>query len=562
MTRPPDREFDYIIAGAGSAGCVLASRLTEVAGTSVLLLEAGPPDHSIFIHMPSAFAYPLADDKYNWAYVTEPEPHMNGRRMSCPRGRVIGGSSSINGMVYIRGHAHDYDAWATVKGLEHWNYFGCLPYFRKAETRLKGADVYHGGNGPLFVTTPAMTNPLYGAFIDAGSQAGYPYTPDMNGYQQEGVGPMDQTTYRGRRWSAAMAYLRPARARSPDLSVADRCLVTRILFEGPGDARRATGVEFARGGTLLQARARREVIVCGGAINSPQILMLSGIGDADTLAAHGIAPVVHLPGVGQNLQDHIETYVQHACTQPITLYSTQNLLAKGRIGLQWLLFRSGLGATNHFEAGGFIRSQAGVRQPDLQYHFLPIAMNYDGSDQVRQHGFQAHVGPMRPTSTGQVTLRAADPRARVRIQFNYMATEGDRREFRDGIKLTREIFAQKALEPFRGAELSPGPDVRTDAQIDEHIRRKAESAYHASCSCKMGADDDPMAVVDGQLRVRGVDGLRVVDASVMPAVASGNLNAPTIMIAEKAADLILGRAPLAPTPVPVYDHPHWQTQQR
>jgi choline dehydrogenase len=557
MARSPEQEYDYIIVGAGSAGCVLANRLTEDADCRVLLLEAGPPDASIFIHMPSAFAYPLADDKFNWAYVTEPEPYMDNRRMSCPRGRVIGGSSSINGMVYIRGHALDYDGWADKSGMAHWNYFSCLPYFRKAETRLQGADDYHGGSGPLYVTTPPMRNPLFRAFIEAGQQAGYAYTPDMNGYQQEGLGPMDSTTYRGRRWSTAVAYLRPA-MRRPGLKVIDRCLVTRVRFEGT----RACGVEYAHAGQLATARARREVIVCGGAINSPQVLMLSGIGDAAALARHGIAAVAHLPGVGSNLQDHIETYVQHACTQPITLYSTQNLLAKARIGIEWLLFHTGLGATNHFEAGGFIRSQAGVRHPDLQYHFLPIAMNYDGSDQVRQHGFQAHVGPMRPTATGQVSLRSADPREKVRVQFNYMSTEGDRREFRDGIKLTREIFAQQAFDPYRGAELSPGLQVRTDAEIDAHIRRKAESAYHNSCTCKMGADNDPMAVVDGELRVRGVTGLRVVDASIMPAVVSGNLNAPTIMIAEKAADLIRGRAPLPATPVSVYEHPDWQNRQR
>ena len=556
-----EAEVDYIIVGAGSAGCVLARRLTEDAGTRVLLLEAGPPDRSVFIHMPSAFAYPLADDRYNWAYHTEPERFLEGRRMYCPRGRVLGGSSSINGMVYIRGHAADYDGWARAPGLEHWNYFGCLPYFRKAETRLAGADAYHGGDGPLYVTSPTMDNPLFGAFIEAGQEAGYPYTPDMNGFQQEGLGPMDRTTFGGRRWSAAMAYLRPAR-KAPGLQVLDRCLVTRILLEGPGDALLAAGVAYVRGGHEQRVRARREVLVCGGAINSPQLLMLSGIGDAAQLAAHGIATAVHLPGVGAHLQDHIESYVQHACLQPITLYSTQNLVAKARIGLEWLLLRRGLGASNHFEAGGFIRSRAGVPHPDLQYHFLPIAASYDGSAQVQQHGFQAHVGPMRPGSTGRISLRSADPRDPVRIVFNYLGTEGDRREFRDGIKLTREIFAQKAFDPFRGAELSPGPEVRSDAQIDAHLRRKAESAYHPSCSCKMGADTDPQAVVDGELRVRGVTGLRVVDASVMPSVVSGNLNAPTIMIAEKAADLIRGRTPLAPTPVPVYEAPDWQQRQR
>jgi choline dehydrogenase len=368
---------------------------------------------------------------------------------------------------------------------------------------------------------------------------------------------MDRTTWRGRRWSAAMAYLRPARARR-NLRVEPRCLVTRILFEGA----RAVGVEYLHHGQLVRMRARREVIVAGGAINSPQILMLSGIGDADALQRLDIAPVAHVPGVGANLQDHIETYVQHACTQPITLHSTQNLVAKGAIGVEWLLFRTGLGATNHFESGGFIRSRAGVQHPDLQYHFLPIAITYDGKEKVDQHGFQAHLGPLRPTSRGAITLASANPREAPRILFNYLATEGDRREFRDGIRLTREIFAQRAFDPFRGAELSPGPAVATDAEIDAHIRRKAESAYHPSCSCRMGADDDLLAVVDGSLRVRGTEGLRVVDASVMPNVVSGNLNAPTIMIGEKAADIILGKTPLPPSTAPVFVHPEWQTKQR
>jgi choline dehydrogenase len=550
-------KFDYIIVGAGSAGCVLANRLTEDPTVSALVVEAGPPDSSVLIHMPSAFAYPLQSTTYNWAYETEPEPHMDGRRVSCPRGRVIGGSSSINGMVYIRGHPKDYDAWAAVRGLEAWSYAHCLPYFKRAETRLKGADAYHGGSGPLYVTSGEMKNPLYRAFIEAGVQAGYAATDDINGYRQEGVGPMDRTTWRGRRWSAAMAYLKPARPRS-NLRIEPRCLVTRVLFEGA----RATGVEYAHNGQLVKMHARREVLVCGGAINSPQILMLSGIGDPAALGKLDIDVVADVPGVGQNLQDHLETYVQHACTQPITLYSTQNPIAMGAIGLQWLLFRSGLGGTNHFESGGFIRSRAGIEHPDLQYHFLPIAITYDGKEKVNEHGFQAHAGPMRASSRGSITLKSDSPLDAPGIRFNYLSTEGDRQEFRDAIRLTREIFAQKAFNPYRGAELSPGAHVRTDAEIDAHIRRKAESAYHPSCSCKMGAADDPLAVVDGELRVRGTEGLRVVDASIMPNVVSGNLNAPTIMIAEKAADLIRGAAPLPPENVPIFVHPEWRTKQR
>jgi choline dehydrogenase len=549
-------EFDYIIVGAGSAGCVLANRLTEDAGVRVLVLEAGPQDRSLFIHMPSAFAYPLAGTKYNWHYETEPEPYLNNRRLHCPRGRVIGGSSSVNGMVYIRGHAFDYNGWASRPGLESWSYFDCLPYFKKSETRLKGGDAYRGDSGPLFVTTGTGTNPLYRAFIEAGRQAGYPVTADMNGHQQEGLGVMDMTTYKGRRWSAAQAYLRPAQKERPALKIYDRALVTRVVFEG----RRAVGVEFARNGGLQIARVNHEVIISGGAINSPQTLMLSGIGNADDLKKLAIPVIQHLPGVGKNLQDHIEAYVQVECKQPITLYNATSAFAKLKIGIEWILTGKGLGGTNHFESGGFIRSEAGVVHPDLQYHFLPMAVSYDGTSAAKGHGYQAHIGPMRPTSRGHVKLKSADPREHPRVLFNYMQTEQDRKEMRAGIRLTREIFDQAAFTPFRGAELAPGPNAISNADIDGFIRDKAESAYHPSCSCRMGSDD--MAVVDGQARVHGVDGLRVVDASIMPDVVSGNLNAPTIMLAEKLADVIRNRTPLAAEAVPVWTHPNYRTQQR
>ena len=545
-------QFDYVIVGAGSAGCVLANRLTEDRDVRVLVLEAGRQDHSIFIHMPSAFAIPLANDKYNWYYQSEPEPFLDNRVMYCPRGRVIGGSSSINGMVYIRGHAFDYDAWARHPGLQNWSYSHCLPYFKKSETRLEGGD---GDSGPLFVSSGSMRNPLYRAFIDAGTQAGYAETPDMNGERQEGLGRMDMTTYKGRRWSAARAYLRPAQTRG-NLTVRARCLVTRILFEG----QTAIGVEYAQGGRLTQVRATREVILSGGAINSPQTLLLSGIGNADALKALGIPVVQHLRGVGENLQDHIEAYVQYSCKKPITLYRAMNPLVKLRIGVEWMLFGGGLGATNHFESGGFIRSEPGVLHPDLQYHFLPMAVSYDGKSAAKGHGYQAHIGPMRPTSRGFVRLKSADPTMHPRILFNYMQTEQDRKEMRAGIKLTREILTQKAFDEFRGEELAPGPKATSDADIDAFIREHAESAYHPSCTCKMGMDD--MAVVGGDARVHGVEGLRVVDASIMPDVISGNLNVPVIMMAEKLADAIRGRPPLAPTNVPVWVHPQYATKQR
>jgi choline dehydrogenase len=540
----PTEDFDYVIVGAGSAGCVLANRLTEDGRHSVLVLEVGGSDRSIFVQMPSALSIPMGMERYDWRYYTEPEPGLGGRRLHTPRGKVLGGSSSVNGMVYVRGNAQDFQRWES-EGATGWNY-------------ASGGDEYRGADGPLQTRYGTLANPLHAAWLEAGRQAGYAHTDDVNGYRQEGFGRLDMTVGEdGRRCSAANAYLRPAMRRA-NLAVKTGALATRILFE----ERRATGVEYRQGGTTRAVHARREVISSAGSIDSPKFLKLSGVGPAAELREHGIAVVADRPGVGENLQDHIEFYFQVACTQPITLYSQMGLVRRALIGLRWLLFKDGLGATNHFETGGFVRSRAGIPYPDIQFHFLPLAVTYDGSSLAKEHGFQAHVGPMRSKSRGHVRLASGDARDKPRILFNYLSHPDDLAEFRAGTRLTRQIFAQKAFDPYRGREIQPGKNVQTDDEIDAFVRAKVESAYHPSCSCKMGRSSDPMAVVDPEGRVYGVEGLRVIDSSVMPSITTGNLNAPTIMLAEKMADHVLRRTPLPPSAAPYYVVGDWQLAQR
>lgn len=551
-------EADYIIVGAGSAGCAMAYRLGE-AGESVLVIEHGGTDAGPFIQMPAALSYPMNMKRYDWGYMSEPEPHLDGRSLVVPRGKVIGGSSSINGMVYVRGHAMDFDHWRD-SGADGWSYADVLPYFRRMETWHDGGhggdSYWRGKDGPLHVSRGPRENPLFKAFVEAGKQAGYEATDDYNGEKQEGFGPMEQTVYNGRRWSAANAYLRPALKRE-NVSLT-RALAQRIVIEDG----RAVGVEVVRGGKTEILRARREVILAASSINSPKLLMLSGIGPAAHLKEHGIDVIADRPGVGGNLQDHLEVYMQMAASQPITLYKHWNIFSKAVIGAQWLFFKKGMGASNQFESAAFIRSKAGIPYPDIQYHFLPIAVRYDGQAAAEGHGFQAHVGPMRSVSRGRVSLRSADPADNPKILFNYMSHEQDWEEWRRCIRLTREIFAQDAFKPFVKHEIQPGADVQSDAEIDAFVREHAESAYHPCGTCKMGRVDDPDSVVDAKGRVIGVEGLRVADSSIFPRITNGNLNAPSIMVGEKIADYVLGKEPLAASNDTPWIHPEWQTQQR
>ena len=521
---------DYVIVGAGSAGCVLASRLSEDANCSVILVEAGGTDQRLIVKMPSAFYLPMQSKTLNWGYRSEPEPHMHNRRLDCPRGRGLGGSSSINGMVYARGHAQDFARWEAL-GAQGWGYDAVLPYFKKAQGSRSGsrAELARGFEGPLTTTDGVMTNPLYGHFIEAAQQAGYPYRADLNDGEQEGFGPLPMTVADGIRQSSARAYLPKSR---PNLRILKNSLVTKIDIQGGA----ACAIELKNRQQRLRVEASQEVILSAGAINSPQLLMLSGIGAADQLRQLGINAIVDAPNVGKNLMDHLEVYVQQACTQPLSLYKDLGLMGRAKIGLRWLYDQRGLGATNHFEAGGFIRSSDSQPYPDIQFHFLPAAMSYDGSSKAQQHGFQAHVGPMLPRSRGAVTLRSSDPLQAPRIAFNYLSETEDWRVFREAIRATRRIFSQPALATVAGIELSPGAEAQSDAQLDEFIRNHAESAYHPCGTCRMGNDSD--AVVDPLGRVMGVERLRVVDSSIFPHITNGNLNAPTIMLAEKLADAI------------------------
>lgn len=532
-------KLDFVIIGAGSAGCVLANRLSEDPGNNVLVLEAGPRDRNLFVTMPAGVYRAFKDQRINWNYESEPEPHMDGRRIPVPRGRVLGGSSSINSMVYLRGHPLDYDRWA-AENLPSWSYAHCLPYFRRSESSDKGPTPYRGAEGPLSVETGTLASPIFDAFLNSAEEAGYPVSDDLNGSAPEGFARLDSTKRNGRRCSAAVAYLHPVASR-PNLLIETGAQVLELLFEG----KRAVGVRYRQNGKIHEVRAGREVILCGGAVNSPQLLMLSGIGPAEEIERHGIAVRHHLPGVGANLQDHVDVMLQFRTRRPVSLAWLRHPWGKLRVGAEWLLARSGVGASNIFEVGGLIRSTATVPHANIQYHVAPVVIDYDGDDISLAEGFMVHLSQLRQESRGRIGLRSADPLDKASIRFDFLSTDQDRREFREGIQIVREIVARSALAELVDRELSPGPDLTTDDHLDAFVRKNAETEFHPSCTCRMGHDD--LSVVDDQLRVHGIDGLRVVDASVMPSVISANLNAPTIMIAEKAADLILGRPPLPPS---------------
>jgi choline dehydrogenase len=552
------QHYDYVIVGGGSAGSALANRLSADAGTSVLVLEAGHSDYKIdpFVHMPAALPFPIGSRFYDWKYETDPEPHLGGRRVYHARGKVLGGSSSINGMIFQRGNPMDYERWAADPGMETWDYRHCLPYFKRMESRFladgsSGADAWRGGSGPLHLEQGRAANPLFGAFFEAAQQAGYPLTDDVNGYRQEGFAPFDRNVRHGRRWSAARAYLHPVKDR-PNLDVETLAFATKVRFDG----KRAVGVDYTRGvGRAARQRSvgAGEVLLCGGAINTPQLLQLSGVGDEALLRQHGIPVVHHLPGVGENLQDHLEVYIQYASKQPVSIAPGLAWHQRPKVAFQWLFQRKGLGATNHFEGGGFARSNDDVDWPNLMFHFLPIAIRYDGSSPVEGHGYQVHIGPMYADTRGWVRIRSADPRVHPSMQFNYLSTPTDRKEWVEAVRVARDILEQPAFEPFNAGEISPGPSVETDEQILDWVREDAETALHPSCTAAMGTGD--MTVTDPtSMRVHGTEGLRVVDASVFPYVTNGNIYAPVMMVAEKAADLIAGNTPLKPSDVPYYRH--------